>query len=84
VLGELGVLSTLALLAAVGVVLQLPLLPIDLREYYLLASMSTGGGVFVASIALSVAAIYLLTLLCGWYPSRLATKVQPAEALHYE
>ena len=37
-----------------------------------------------ASIAISMAAIYLLTLLCGWYPSRLATKVQPAEALHYE
>jgi ABC-type antimicrobial peptide transport system permease subunit len=28
--------------------------------------------------------VYLLTLLCGWYPSRLATRVQPAEALHYE
>ena len=40
--------------------------------------------VFVASIAISVAAIYLLTLACGWYPSRLATKIQPAEALHYE
>ena len=84
VLGELAVLSTLALVVAVSLVVQLPLLPIDLREYYLLASMSTGGGVFVASIALSVAAIYLLTLLCGWYPSRLATRIQPADALHYE
>ena len=84
VLGELAVLSTLALLAAVFLVVQLPLLPIDLHEFYLLESMASGGGVFVASIALSVAAIYLLTLLCGWYPSRLATRIQPAEALHYE
>ena len=30
------------------------------------------------------ATIYLLTLLCGWYPSRLATRVEPAEALRYE
>ena len=48
----------------------------------------TGGrcrpAVFIGSIAISVAAIYLLTLACGWYPSRLATKIQPAEALHYE
>jgi putative ABC transport system permease protein len=40
--------------------------------------------VFLASIGLSVGVIYVLTLLCGWYPSRLATRVQPAEALHYE
>ena len=84
VLGELTVMSTLALLAAVLLVVQLPFLPIDLHEYYLLARMAIDRGVFVASIALSVAAIYLLTLLCGWYPSRLATRIQPAEALHYE
>ena len=33
------------------------------------------GAVFVSSIAISVTAIYLLTLACGWYPSRLATKI---------
>jgi putative ABC transport system permease protein len=84
VLGELAVLSTLALVAAVLLVVQIPLLPIDVHEYSLLANMSTERGVFFASIVLSVAAIYGLTLLCGWYPSRLATRVQPAEALHYE
>jgi len=42
------------------------------------------GPVFLTSLAISVAAIYLLTLACGWYPSRLATRIQPAEALHYE
>jgi putative ABC transport system permease protein len=84
VLGELAVLSTLALLAAVLLVVQLPFLPIDLRDYYVLARMAIDRGVFSASVALSVAAIYLLTLLCGWYPSRLATRIEPAEALHYE
>ena len=42
------------------------------------------GPVFLASMAISVVAIYVVTLACGWYPSRLATKIQPAEALHYE
>ncbi len=40
--------------------------------------------VFIGSIVVSAVAIYALTLLCGWQPSRLATRIQPAEALHYE
>ena len=39
--------------------------------------------VFFTSIAISVAAIYVLTFACGWYPSRLRRR--PAgNALHYE
>jgi putative ABC transport system permease protein len=63
----------------VAVVAQLPLLPL-----YRFAIRIPTGLVFVTSIALSVVAIYGLTLLCAWYPSRLATRVQPAEALHHE
>jgi putative ABC transport system permease protein len=40
--------------------------------------------VWIASLAVSVIVIYLLTLLCAWYPSRLATRTQPADALHHE
>jgi len=40
--------------------------------------------VMLISMALSAACIYGLTLLCGWYPSRLATSVDPADALRYE
>jgi putative ABC transport system permease protein len=40
--------------------------------------------IWLVSIAVSVAVIYLLTLVCAWYPSRLATRIQPADALHYE
>lgn len=78
VLVEIVIMTSLALFVGVALVAQLPLLP--LPRDLMLASR----GVFVTSIALSAAAIYLLTLACGWYPSRLATKVQPAEALHYE
>ena len=40
--------------------------------------------VYAIGLAISVTAIYLLTLACGWYPSRMATRVEPAEALRYE
>ena len=40
--------------------------------------------VFVGALRSSAAAIYRLTLACGWYPSRLAARIQPAEALRYE
>jgi putative ABC transport system permease protein len=78
VLVEMVIMTSIALLAGVVLVAQLPLLPLpsDLNI--------VPAGVFLASIAISVAAIYLLTLACGWYPSRLATKIQPADALHYE
>jgi putative ABC transport system permease protein len=78
VLVEMVIMTSLALLVGVIVLAQLPLLPLpsELQEI--------PAGVFTVSLLVSGAAIYLLTLLCGWYPSRLATKVQPAEALHYE
>ena len=78
VLVEMMIMTSIALVVGVLLVAQLPLLPLP-REVAVVPA-----GVFVASIAISVAAIYLLTLACGWYPSRLATKIQSAEALHYE
>jgi putative ABC transport system permease protein len=74
VLGEIVVLATLALLPGVALALQLPLV----------GALPVPGAVFAASLAVSVAGIYLLAILCGWYPARLATRVEPAEALHYE
>jgi putative ABC transport system permease protein len=74
VLGEILVLTTLALLPGVLLALQLPLV----------GALPVRGAVFAASLAFSIAGIYLLAVLCGWYPARLATRVQPAEALHYE
>jgi putative ABC transport system permease protein len=78
VLVEMVIMTSLALIVGVALLAQLPLLPLPSGLDVIPA------GVFAASIAISVTAIYVLTLLCGWYPSRLATKVQPAEALHYE
>jgi putative ABC transport system permease protein len=75
ILGELLIVTSFGSLAGVLVVVQFPLL--DLIGFI-------SGEVYLVSIIVSLFIIYLLTLVCGLYPSRLAAKVQPAEALHYE
>jgi putative ABC transport system permease protein len=75
ILGEIAVMTTLALLAGVLVAIQFPLLDII---YFVEPH------VYAIGLAISVSAIYLLTLACAWYPSRMATRVEPAEALRYE
>lgn len=75
ILGELFVITSFGLLIGVLVVIQFPLL--DVIGWI-------SGKVYAWSVVISSAVIYLLTTICGLYPSRLATRVQPAEALHYE
>lgn len=77
VLAEMAVMTTFALLAGTLLLAQLPFLPLP-RE------MGFSPLVFAGAVALSAGAIYCLTLACGWYPSRLATRIPPAEALRYE
>jgi putative ABC transport system permease protein len=78
ILAELSLLTTMALVVGVALVAQVPLLPLP----QMLSVIP--GYVFTAALALSVLAMYLLTIGCAWYPSRLATRIQPADALHYE
>ena len=75
ILGELLIVTTFGLLIGTLVVIQFPLL-----DFLGFATKQ----VYVYSLLLSLVVIYALTIICGLYPSRLATKVQPAEALHYE
>lgn len=75
ILAELFITTTFGLLVGVLIVVQFPLLN--------LLGFATPK-VYLISILVSLGVIYLLTAVCGLYPSRLATKVQPAEALHYE
>jgi putative ABC transport system permease protein len=75
ILGELFVLTTIGLILGVIIVVQFPLL--DLIGFI-------NAKVFAFGLFVSFLLIYSLTLLAGLYPSWLATKVQPAEALHYE
>jgi putative ABC transport system permease protein len=75
ILGELVVMTTLAVLLGAAIVMQFPLLKVF---------GFVTGGVYAVSLVISALCIYLLTVACAWYPSRLATTIQPAEALHYE
>jgi len=77
VFAEMAVMTSFAVIAGSLIVGQLPFLPIA-KE--LLVPVP----VFVGAVALSAAAIYCLTLACGWYPSRLASRIPPADALRYE
>jgi len=78
ILGELAVMTSLALVIAIVLIVQAPLLPLP-EAFHVIS-----GTAFAASIVISVLIIYALTIGCGWYPARLATRIQPAEALHYE
>ncbi len=75
ILGEILIMATIALVPAVLLALQVPLLgPFYWVEWH----------VYAVALAISLAAIYVLAVACGWYPARLAAAVQPAEALRYE
>jgi putative ABC transport system permease protein len=75
ILGELVIITTIAVAVAAVLVAQTPIV----SPFYWVETH-----VYVLGFVFAAATIYLLTLLCGWYPSRLATRVEPAEALRYE
>lgn len=75
VLAEQLLLTTLGVVVGTVLVVQIPIL--DLVGFLSLPVF--GGGLLVAA-----GAIYLLATLSALYPSAMASRVQPAEALHYE
>lgn len=75
ILGETWILTTLALVVGSALVLQLPVL-------HLLPFVT--GRVFAVSFVLSLATLYALATLCAFYPSWLATRITPTEALRHE
>lgn len=75
VLWEQAILTSLGVLLGVVVVIQIPIL--DLIGFI-------RPEVFAAGLGVSMAAIYLLAVLCALYPSVMASRLHPAEALRYE
>ena len=72
---EVAMLTTLAVILGAIVVMQLPVLGL----FNLITPAAFATGVIAAVIG-----IYALTVVCGVYPGWLASRVQPAQALHYE
>ena len=73
---EQFMLSSLAIVLALVLLVQLPLTRV-LGEHL-------DWAVFSQATALSMAAIYLLSLLCALYPGWRASRLSPTEALHHE
>ena len=76
-LGELAVLVTAAI--ALGCV---PLLQLGLLDMVL--GSRVPGSVAAAGVGATALVLYLGVMLCGLYPSWLAARVRPAEALHHD
>jgi putative ABC transport system permease protein len=75
VLMEVALLATIALVIGSIIVWQLPVLG---------AFSIVSPAAFTAGFLGALATIYALTLLCGLYPSWLASRLEPADALRYE
>jgi putative ABC transport system permease protein len=75
VLGEVALLATIALVIGSILVLQLPILG---------AFTIVSPAEFTIGFIAALATIYALTVLCGLYPSWLASRLMPADALRYE
>jgi putative ABC transport system permease protein len=69
-------LSTAAMVVGLVLLVQLPLTGA--------MGEALGWPVFLGACALSMGAIYLLSLLCSLYPGWRASRLNPTEALHYE
>jgi len=73
--GEVVVLTTIAVLVGITIVVQFPILRIfDVVRPF----------VYAVSISIALVLIYALTTACAWAPGRIASAIEPAEALRYE
>jgi putative ABC transport system permease protein len=75
------VVSEQLLLTTFGILLGLLLLG---QLPFLGVTGFLGTGVFVSGLVVAIVALYLLAVICSLYPSALAGRVQPADALRYE
>ena len=73
-IAEAMVLTSMALLIGLFFAIQFPLLNI----------FDVSGGVYLKAIIIAVLFIYVLVLVCAFYPGKQAANIYPAVALHEE
>lgn len=75
ILGELALMTMISVGGGLFFLLQVPM-------FGWLGPVTPG--TYGASLVVATCIIVGLTMVCGWYPSLLATRIPPAEALRYE
>lgn len=73
-LGEIWVLATFSLILGLIFAVQFPLLKV----------FDMDSAVYMMAILAAIGIIYILVTLCAWLPSRQASRIHPAVALHEE
>lgn len=74
IIGETAVLATLSMILGSFFAIQFPLLNVFNLETE----------VYLVAMVIAISFIYLIVLICSFYPSLLAAKMHPAVALHEE
>jgi putative ABC transport system permease protein len=73
-LGEIWVLATFSLILGLLFAVQFPLMNV----------FDVASGIYVTAIFTAIVIIFFIVTLCAWYPSRQASRIHPAVALHEE
>ncbi|HEV7378452.1 MAG TPA: FtsX-like permease family protein, partial [Dyadobacter sp.] len=73
-LGEIWTLTTLSIIVGLLFAIQFPIMHVfDLKA-----------SVYVTAILISIVVIFVIVTICAWWPSRQASRIHPALALHEE
>jgi putative ABC transport system permease protein len=73
-ISEMVVLATFSVILGLFFAVQFPLLKV----------FDVAPSIYLMGILLAVLMVYLIVILCAWFPSRQAAAIQPAMALHEE
>jgi putative ABC transport system permease protein len=73
-IGEMVVLATFSVILGLFFAVQFPLLKV----------FDVAPSIYLMGILLAVLLVYLIVILCAWFPSRQAAAIHPAMALHEE
>ncbi|SKB49607.1 ABC transporter permease [Dyadobacter psychrophilus] len=73
-LGEIWVIATFSLIIGLLFAIQFPLMNV----------FDLDSEIYITSIFASIAVIYMIVTLCAWLPSKQASRIHPALALHEE
>lgn len=74
IIGEMLMLAMMGIMAGLVLAVQFPILGV----------FNVGTATYILAIVFSLLLIFLLVAFCAWYPSRQASNIEPAEALHYD